>query len=63
MIETLINLLIVIIVVAIVAGVIIWLIDMLPIDARYKQVARALVALVAVLILLARALPLLGVAV
>ena len=57
----LIDLLITLIVVGIVAAIIVYLIDMLPIDGRFKQIARVLVMLVAVLIILMRALPLLGV--
>lgn len=63
MVEGLIALLIVILVVGIVAAVIVYCIDMLPIDARFKQIAKVLVILIAVLIILFRALPLLGVAV
>jgi hypothetical protein len=61
MIEALIALLIVALVVGIVAWVIIYLIDMLPIEGNFKQIARVLVMLVAVLVILSRALPLLGV--
>lgn len=61
MIEGLIALLIVILVVGIVAAVIIYLIDMLPIEGNFKQICRVLVMLIAVLIILVRALPLLGV--
>lgn len=61
--NALIELLIMLIVVGVIAAIVIWLIDMLPIDGRFKQIARVLVMLVAVLILLLRALPLLGVAV
>ena len=61
MVEPLIGLLITLIVIGIVAAIIVWLIDMLPIDGRLKQVVRVLVMLVAVLIILMRALPLLGV--
>lgn len=63
MIEALIALLVVIIVVGIVAWLVVWLIDMLPIDARFKQIARVLVMVIAVLIVLMRALPILGVSV
>lgn len=61
MIEGLIALLVVILVVGIVAFLIVWLIDMLPIDAKFKQIARILVIVIAILIILMRALPLLGV--
>jgi hypothetical protein len=60
-IEGLIGLLIAIIVVGIVAALIMYLIDMIPIDGRFKQIAKVLLLLIAVLIILARALPLLGI--
>lgn len=59
--SALISLLITILVVGIVAYVIVYCIDLLPIDGRFKQIARVLVLLIAVLIILMRALPLLGV--
>ncbi len=62
MIQGLIALLITILVVGIVAAVVIYLIDMLPIEGNFKQIARVLVLLIAVLIVLFRALPLLGIA-
>ena len=61
MIEALIALLIVILVVGIVAWLVVWLIDMLPMDGRFKQIARVIVMVIAVLIILVKALPLLGV--
>ena len=61
MINGLIALLVVIIVVGIVAYLIKMLIDMLPLDDRFKQIAGVLLMLVAILIILAKALPLLGV--
>jgi hypothetical protein len=63
MINALIALLIVALVVGIVAYVVIYLIDLLPIETNAKQVCRVVVLLIAVLVILARALPLLGVAV
>ena len=63
MIDGLIALLVVIIVVGIIAALIVYLIDMIPIDARFKQIARILVMVIAVLIILARALPLVGISV
>lgn len=63
MIESLIALLIAVIVVGIVAGLIVWCIDMLPIAPNFKQIARVLVIVIAVLFILMRALPLLGVSV
>lgn len=59
--SALISLIVLIIVVGIVAYLIKMLIDMLPIDGRFKQIAGILVMLVAVLIILSRALPLIGV--
>jgi hypothetical protein len=59
-IEPLIALLIAIIVIGIVAAIIIYLIEMLPIDGTFKQICRVLIMLIAVLLILARALPLLG---
>jgi hypothetical protein len=63
LIEGLIGLLIVILIVGIVAAVVIYCVDLLPIQQPFKQAARVLVLLIAVLIILLRALPLLGVAV
>ena len=63
MIEGLIALAITVVVVGLVAWVVTLLLDMLPIDARFKQIARVLVIVIAVLVILLRALPLLGVAV
>lgn len=60
MISGLIALLIAVIVVGIIAWLITYIIDMLPIDGPFKQIAKVLVLLVAVLIILAKALPLLG---
>lgn len=62
MVSGLIGLLITIVIVAIVAGIMAWLIDQfLPIDERFKRLAIALVWVIAVLVVLFRALPLLGV--
>lgn len=61
MIDGLIALLILVIVLGIVLWLLIWCIDMLPIQEPFKQVARVLLILICVLVLLARALPLLGV--
>lgn len=62
MVSGLVALLIAILIVGIVAAVIVYCIDLLPIDPRFKQIARVIVLLIAVLIILMRALPLLGVA-
>jgi membrane protease YdiL (CAAX protease family) len=61
MIESLIALIILIIVLGIVVFVINMLIDLIPMDGRFKQIAKVLLILVAVLILILRALPLIGV--
>lgn len=58
----LIALIITIIVVGIVLYIVTLLLDMLPMDANFKQIAKVLCVLVAVLIVIVRALPLLGVA-
>lgn len=58
----LIGLIVVIIVVGIVAYIVNLLLDMLPMDGNFKQIAKVLVILVAVLIVISRALPLLGIA-
>lgn len=60
MINGLIALLIAVVIVGIVAWVITYCIDLLPIEGPFKQIAKVLVLLVAVLIILAKALPLLG---
>jgi hypothetical protein len=62
MVAALISLIILIIVVGIVLYLITMLLDTLPMDARFKQIAKVLMILVAVLIVLVRALPLLGIA-
>lgn len=63
MVESLIALIILIIVLGIVVFLVNMLIDLIPMDGRFKQIAKVLIILVAVLILLMRALPLIGVAV
>jgi hypothetical protein len=63
MIGDLIGLIVAIVVVGIVAGLIAVLVDMIEMDARFKKMARVLIMLVAVLIILAHALPLLGVSI
>lgn len=64
MIEALISLLIVMLVVGLVAGLIIWLIRMAPfIPPPFNQWAEYLVIVIAVLIIILRALPLLGVSI
>jgi hypothetical protein len=61
MINALILLLITVLVVGLVAYLIIMLVDMLPIEGQFKQIARVLIMVIAVLVILAKALPLLGV--
>jgi hypothetical protein len=61
MINALIILLVTVLVVGLVAYLIIMLVDMLPIEGQFKQVARVLIMIIAVLVILAKALPLLGV--
>jgi len=53
----------VLLVVGIVAWILIYLVDLLPIEPAPKQVGRVLILLIAVLVILARALPMLGVAI
>ena len=62
MISALVSLLVVILVVGLIAGIVVWLIDMLPLEPPpIKQFARVIVILIALLIILMRALPLMGV--
>lgn len=61
MIDGLIGLIIVIVIVGIVFWLVAYLLDMVPMDARFKQIAKVLLILVAILIILSRALPMLGV--
>lgn len=63
MIEALIALLIVIIVVGIIGAIIVYIIGMIPMDARFRQIAAVLVWVIMGLIILVRALPLLGVSI
>lgn len=63
MIEALISLLIVIIVAGIVGAVIVYIIGLIPMEGRFKQIAVVIVWLIVALIVLARALPLLGVSI
>lgn len=61
MIDTLVGLFVVVIIVGVVLFLAKILIDMIPMDSRFKQLAWVLVLLVAILIVLSKALPLLGV--
>lgn len=62
MISALVALLITILIVGLVAGIIVWIIDQLPLEPPpIKQFARVIVIVIALLIILAKALPLLGV--
>lgn len=59
--SALIALLITIVIVGIVAWLLVYLLDMLPMDERFRQIGRVLIFVIAVLVILFRALPLLGV--
>lgn len=61
MIEGILALLIAVIVIGIVVAIIMYIIDLIPMDGRFKQIAKVLVMLVACLVLLMKGLPLLGV--
>ncbi|MGR9413155.1 hypothetical protein [Rhizobium leguminosarum] len=61
MIDSLVALIILLIVVGIVVYLLNMLIDLIPMDGRFKQIAKVLLILVAVLIIIARVLPMLGV--
>lgn len=64
MVESLIGLIVVLIVVGIVCGMIVWLIRTVPfVSEPFKSWAEYLVYVVAVLIVLAKALPLIGVSI
>jgi len=60
--DTLIGLLILVIVVGIVLYLLMLLLDRIPMDDGFKQIAKVLLVLICVLIVLAKALPLIGVA-
>jgi hypothetical protein len=57
----LISLLVFILIVCLVAGLVMYLIDLMPIDARLKSVARIVVIIIVILLILMRALPLITV--
>ena len=61
MIDKLIALGVVIIIVGIVVYLVKLLLDLVPMDDRFKQIAWVLILLIAVLICLSKALPLLGI--
>ena len=61
MVEALIGLLVVCVVVDVTASVILYCVRLLPIEPNFQQIITALVVLIAVLIILFRALPILGV--
>lgn len=61
MVSGLIGLLITIVIVGLVAWLLVYLLDMLPMDERFRQIGRVLIFVIAVLVILFRALPLLGV--
>lgn len=59
--EALIALLVTCLVVAVVASVILYCVNLLPVEPNFKQIIRMLVILIACLIIIFKALPLLGV--
>ena len=61
MIDGLVGLLILVLVLGIVVWLVIWLIDTIPLPDPFGRIAKVLIAVIALLIILARALPLLGV--
>lgn len=61
MIAALISLLVVILIVGLICGLVVYLIDISPIPAPFKLWSRWLVIVIAVLIIILKALPLLGV--
>jgi len=63
MIEGLIALLIVCLVVGVVAAVIIYCVQLIPLEPPFGQIIRVIVVAIAALIIILKALPLLGVAV
>lgn len=58
--EGLVSLIVLVLIVGIVVYLVNMLIDIIPMDGRFKQVAKVLVILAAILIVISRALPLLG---
>lgn len=63
MLDALIALLVVVIVVGIVYFILVLIIDKIPMDGSFKQIAKLILLLICVLIVLMKALPLLGVSV
>lgn len=63
MISALVGLLVLVVILGIVLYLVLMLIDMIPMDGGFKQVAKVLLILIALLIVLARALPMLGIAI
>lgn len=61
MINSLITLIVIIIIIGIVVYVLHLLIDMLPIEGNFKHIVKVLILLAAVLIILAKSLPLMGI--
>lgn len=61
MVEGLVALLVVILVVAIVVAVVLWALAQIPIDPAFQQMIRVLLIAIAALIIIFKALPLLGV--
>lgn len=63
MIEALIAFLIVVLVVAVVAAVLLYCIGLLPLEAPFQQIIRVVILLICALIIIVKALPLLGLAI
>lgn len=61
MIDGLVGLLILIVVLGIVLYLLLMIIDLIPMEGTFKQIAKILLILICVLILLSRVLPLIGV--
>lgn len=59
----LIALLILVVVIGVVAWLVLLILDQIPMEAPFKQIARALVMIVALLIVLLKLLPILGIAI
>lgn len=61
MVSALITLLILIVIVGVVYYLLTLILNMLPVEEGFKQIARVLLILICVLVILAKALPLIGV--
>ncbi len=61
MITALIGLLVLIIIVGVVFYLLTMIIDLIPMDASFKQIAKVMLILICILVVLVKALPLIGV--